>query len=483
MIQGRNDGASRSADCANTGSTDHRIVAELYERKKGMKHSLVCRLTGILTVVLAVVCATGSAIAAENTGQAAALEPTENDSKVTIEIGLLSTDAKQGSTQWFLTEIASFSKAHPDIQVETVSLGGPDRFERAEKGLDGLPSLPRNIIGLCSWFGSEIPYLATTGDIVPMDDFLPDPELDLDVFYENLFEPVRFDGKIWGVPWATEPVVLACNWPLFEAAGIPEPPRTWDELVDYAQRLTMDTDGAGVIDQRGLRFRSPDTIGLLFLSLVFQQGGHIMTSEGFDVATDVAVSAVEFIHELLGAEYSKPSERCAMEFTHASWLTMHTQDRKNSRLAFLPTFGPDDPRTQANIETFYLGIRRDTPEREAASWEFVKWMSRRDVSLPSTVNAFPCRRDFIEREDFKARAAGSYMDLDVLYRSNEHLHDVGPTNLMWRGRALGVLENYLGQAIMGVMPAREALTLGTEKANEVVIVIKTPNATSYKAFR
>lgn len=61
------------------------------------------------------------------------------------------------------------------------------------------------------------------------------------------------DGKIDGLPQE------GCNWALFyrkdlfEEAGLdPEkPPKTWEEFLEYAQALTKDTDGDGVIDQYG----------------------------------------------------------------------------------------------------------------------------------------------------------------------------------------------------------------------------------------
>lgn len=77
-------------------------------------------------------------------------------------------------------------------------------------------------------------------------------------FLDNLLPSAKMmittsDGKIDGLPQE------GCNWALFyrkdlfEEAGLdPEnPPKTYDEFLEYAKALTKDTDGDGVIDQYG----------------------------------------------------------------------------------------------------------------------------------------------------------------------------------------------------------------------------------------
>lgn len=53
------------------------------------------------------------------------------------------------------------------------------------------------------------------------------------------------------VPLLSSVYALYYNTALFEAAGIPEPPTTWEEFVEYGKQLTIDTNGDGTIDQWG----------------------------------------------------------------------------------------------------------------------------------------------------------------------------------------------------------------------------------------
>src|SRR5690606_5059185 len=51
-----------------------------------------------------------------------------------------------------------------------------------------------------------------------------------------------------GVPGVVSPVALWYNADIFTAAGLDpdKPPKTWDELVEYAKAITEKTDAAGI---------------------------------------------------------------------------------------------------------------------------------------------------------------------------------------------------------------------------------------------
>ncbi|MBD3293040.1 MAG: extracellular solute-binding protein [Armatimonadia bacterium] len=56
-------------------------------------------------------------------------------------------------------------------------------------------------------------------------------------FFEVLLNKATWRGHTWGLVWATSTKALFYRTDLFEQAGIDGPPRDWDELLDYAQRL------------------------------------------------------------------------------------------------------------------------------------------------------------------------------------------------------------------------------------------------------
>ena len=69
-------------------------------------------------------------------------------------------------------------------------------------------------------------------------------------YYPAVLRQYRWNGRLYGLPWIAQPVVLYCNVDLFEAAGVALPDATWDwmRFVEAGQKLTRDTDGDGRTD-------------------------------------------------------------------------------------------------------------------------------------------------------------------------------------------------------------------------------------------
>jgi ABC-type glycerol-3-phosphate transport system substrate-binding protein len=71
-------------------------------------------------------------------------------------------------------------------------------------------------------------------------------------FYPLPWEMGKANGVQYGVPWMGHTIQLVYNEDLFAKAGLIRAPNTWDELYEYARKLTVDTNGDGKIDQWGI---------------------------------------------------------------------------------------------------------------------------------------------------------------------------------------------------------------------------------------
>lgn len=58
-----------------------------------------------------------------------------------------------------------------------------------------------------------------------------------DAYYAGPLASAMWDGKLYGVPKATNTIALFYNKDLFAKAGIAEPPTTWDQLLEDARKL------------------------------------------------------------------------------------------------------------------------------------------------------------------------------------------------------------------------------------------------------
>ena len=330
--------------------------------------------------------------------------------RLTIEIGTLGADE---AGDFLLAEVNSFREAHPEMKVLCYAIQEPRRHVDPLHTLD---RLARNVIGISSEAGTEVYHLVLRDLIVPIDRFLPDPDFSTDLFYPNLWDAVTYKDKRWGVPYLCDSYAMLCDMSLLEAEGISEPPTTWDDLWACAKKLTKDTNGDGRIDQWGLNLgsdhRNEGHLSILWKTMVLQKGGYFVKEGRFDLSHPSLREAYEFIERLRSSGTAREDYRFltdilndrdlsyAIQF-HPAYRLKNTGGQTHLRFAYMPTFGKQ---VVVDDKRYYLAIRKSTPEKEAASWEFVKWVCRREASKkrssPSRFT-FPCRKDLLESEEVR----------------------------------------------------------------------------------
>lgn len=195
------------------------------------------------------------------------------------------------------------------------------------------------------------------------------------------------DGKVYGLPRAMYTVVMFYNKDMFDAASLPYPDASWDwdKLVEVGQKLTLDKDGNGSVDQWGLYTETTDMENA-WSSFVWQAGGDILNADGTATALDKPESAagIQFLQDLIWkhkiaaepavfAETGNAFEQglAAMEI-NGSWLKLtHEAAGINFGIAHLPK-GPAGPATSVNGSGDVISKTTKSPE---AAWELVKYLS------------------------------------------------------------------------------------------------------------
>jgi multiple sugar transport system substrate-binding protein len=170
-----------------------------------------------------------------------------------------------------------FEKA-TGIKVNIISLGYSEIHDKlsldfaAKKGdIDGF-SYPYQ------WYGE---FVRAQDAVLPLDELAKKPgfpDLVLDDYVPAALDNYgKYDGKLIGLPIVADVEILVYNKKMFEEAGIKEPPKTWDEVVQVGKKLTKDTDGDGRIDQYGFGLmggRGPQAAGT-FTNLYYAHGGTV----------------------------------------------------------------------------------------------------------------------------------------------------------------------------------------------------------------
>ena len=70
-------------------------------------------------------------------------------------------------------------------------------------------------------------------------------------YVQAVKKDVVMDGKVYGLPLSMDDMALYYNKDLLDRAGIPEPPKTWEEFQKAVKKLTKYDKTTGVISQAG----------------------------------------------------------------------------------------------------------------------------------------------------------------------------------------------------------------------------------------
>jgi multiple sugar transport system substrate-binding protein len=149
------------------------------------------------------------------------------------------------------------------------------------------------------------------GMLRPMDDFWSFEGVDKADFMPSVLDLFIKDGVTYGIPMQCFCKYLYWNKDLFAAAGLdPEaPPTTYDQLVDYAVKLT---DPAKNV--YGLAFPNDD--GTLFNHMLMINGGNILSDDGTAAAlnSEAGIKVMADIAKLVADDKVSPLGTAGSEF-------------------------------------------------------------------------------------------------------------------------------------------------------------------------
>ncbi|MFD7085484.1 ABC transporter substrate-binding protein [Streptomyces sp. NPDC059918] len=130
--------------------------------------------------------------------------------------------------------IARFEKAHPNIKVKVTGNMTDDKINQALRaGGDKAPDV------VSSFTTDSVGKFCNTGAFTDLNPFLRKAGIDkAKVFPKTLLDYTQFNGNQCTLPLLNDAYGLVYNKDAFKAAGITEPPKTWSQFVEVAQKLT-----------------------------------------------------------------------------------------------------------------------------------------------------------------------------------------------------------------------------------------------------
>ena len=147
-----------------------------------------------------------------------------------------------GATEQLVAD--DFMKACPNVKVQFIAIPSNDLPQKLTTMAIG-GNMPDMYVHFTSFTGKAL-QMRVFEDLIPL----------LGKDYISGWDPMFFqesvlNGKMLFAPWVGIPTAVLYRKDLWAAAGNPAFPKTWDEFLDVAKKLTIDTDKDGKIDQYG----------------------------------------------------------------------------------------------------------------------------------------------------------------------------------------------------------------------------------------
>lgn len=317
----------------------------------------------------------------------------------TVAILLSSTALVQAADVSFLTHwapdtvakleaaAATYSQAHPDtkITVRAVPFGDLLTTLRTSGGGAG----GATIAGI---YDAWLPDLAKDKLVAAVPEAIAaDTKSN---WPAGVVGAASIGGTLYGIPNEIDVYALNYNKKLFAEAGITEAPKTWDEFLAAAEKLTDKSKG-----QQGFGLINSWAAGVLhpFSSLLVSNGGDLVVDGKPTLDSEAAKQTFELYEKLIKSGYSDPAMATADANTTgpfldsfvsgktgmiimANWWESALKAGMGDNFADIATapipVGPSGD-TARSISYSWMTVvnAKASAEEQAAAWDFLNWLN------------------------------------------------------------------------------------------------------------
>jgi multiple sugar transport system substrate-binding protein len=336
------------------------------------------RKISLLAMILVLVSAFSLAACSNSSSGDKASEGTgeEKDGKGNITLRFATWDS--GEALKIQQDIAKkFEEKNPGVKVQVEAYGdGFDQKLAASFGAKNPPDM------MYMWN-----FPAYYESLEPLDAYLEgDTEMDMDDFYQGLFNYSSMNGKVYGMPAGFTTRVVYYNKDLFDAANVPYPKDgwTWDDFQQISKKLSDPSKkqyGVGIVPE-------PDTYDLQ--GLVWSNGGSFISADGKAVKgymnSPETIESIEILSNLLkeksavlvGGKNQQSGDDIFKAGKIAMWesgiwpLAGFKEAKINFGTVEVPSFG--DKPAKGVIASSAVSVAKESKHKDLA-YKFVKFYS------------------------------------------------------------------------------------------------------------
>ena len=282
---------------------------------------------------------------------------------------------------------ATYTKAHPDTKVTVRAVPFGDLLTTLRSsggGSDGA-----TIAGI---YDAWLPDLSKDKLVAPVPDAIAaDTKAN---WPAGVVGAASIGGTLYGIPNEIDVYALNYNKKLFEAAGISAPPKTWDEFLADAEKLTdksKNQQGFGMINSWAAGVLHP------FASLLVSNGGDLVANGKPVLDSKQAKETFELYETLIKKGYSDPAMATADANTTgpfldnfvsgktgmiimANWWESALKAGMGDKFADIATapipVGPSGDKARSISYSWMTVVNAKAPaDEQKAAWDFLSWLN------------------------------------------------------------------------------------------------------------
>jgi sn-glycerol 3-phosphate transport system substrate-binding protein len=275
-----------------------------------------------------------------------------------------------------------FNRSHPTIKVTpffagAYGAGGPMQQKLlASIAAGSVPDVVQLEIHATCTFASK-------GALLALDELMARSAHDRKEDFLPVLTNTACEGKTFGIPFNRSVPILYWNRDRFGRAGIAGPPKTWNELVAIAPKLTQEGPGGKVYGFM------PINQWWFFQAMTWSNGGEMLSPDmkraafasepaaaGLKIWSDLIARGLAQVRtgptEFLQTIQDFVNEKTAMYWGSAADMGAVAAAKFDWRAAMSPGFEGKPlvvPQGGANA----VIMAKISPERQKAAWEFIQW--------------------------------------------------------------------------------------------------------------
>ena len=439
------------------------------------------KLSFILSIILCVTVMAGCAGKTET--PVPEQDKTSTSSGKTVELDMYFPVAVGGGPDALISALCEeFHQEYPEIIVNPVYSGTyAETRTKVQAAIKG-----GNTPAIALMFSIDLFSLLSMDAIMDFDSMATTEEDKkwLDGFYEGFMMNSQTGGKTYGIPWQRSTIILYYNKDAYREVGLDpdKPPATWEELEEYARKLTKEENG--VTTRYGIQIPS-DTAGYAYWMLQTfcnqQNGFNLMNKEGNEVYFNDprTIKGLSFWKSLSEKGYQPPTvtawsttptdfleQKAAMIYHTTGNLT---NIRKNATFDFGAAMLPanESRGSPTGGGNFYLfkGVPKEETE---AAYTFIKWMTNnpeRVAQWSIDTGYVATRPEAYETERMKKYAA----DFPQALVARDQLeYGYAEFSVYDQGNVQKALDDAIELVMSGQKDAKTALDEAQAKADEIL---------------